>query len=113
MGYSSSGDIVSVNGGNTYLTVTGGTCATDCLIEVDPSTGAFAYDWGQTGYKGVFGLAFWGGSVYGFDVEGDLFQVTFSGIQMNVQKIPIADAPSGLSFAGAGSTTSAPLVGTM
>ena len=38
-GLSSSGDIVSVIGGGTYLTVTGSGCG-DCIIEVDPSNGA-------------------------------------------------------------------------
>jgi hypothetical protein len=111
MGFSSSGDIVSVkaSGSNpTYLTVKGTGCATDCLLEVDPSTGAFLRNWGPTGYSNVFGLAFWAGSVYGFDDGGDLFQIGFSGTALQVQSIPIPSAPPMLSFFGAGSTTSAP-----
>jgi hypothetical protein len=107
-GYSSSGDIVSVKGGGTYLTVTGPGCATDCLLQVDPSTGAFLKNWGPTGYKEVFGLAFWAGAVYGFDFEGDLFEVDFHGAAMQVTLLQIPSKPPMLSFQGAGSTTSAP-----
>jgi len=111
-GYSSSGDIVSVIGGGTYLTVTGGEACSesDCLVGVDPSTGAMLMNYGPLGYSGVYGLAFWAGTVYGFDAQGDLFQVTFNGNTIAVTAIPIPDAPPGLSFYGAGSTTSAPPV---
>jgi hypothetical protein len=116
MGFSSSGDIVSVkaSGSNpTYLTVKGPGCATDCLLQVDPSTGAFLKNWGPTGYSNVFGLAFWAGTVYGFDDGGDLFQIGFSGQALQVQAIPIPTAPPMLSFFGAGSTTSAPPAASM
>lgn len=113
-GYASSGDIVSVIGGGTYLTVTGGeACASsDCLVEVDPKSGALLTNYGALGYSGVYGLAFWAGTVYGFDAAGDLFQVTFTPPPMQVAAIPIPSAPAGLSFYGAGSTTSAPPVPT-
>jgi hypothetical protein len=113
MGFSSSGDIVSVKGGNTYLTVTGPGCTTDCLLQVDPKTGAFVHNWGPVGYSEVFGLAFWAGSVYGFDNGGDLFEISFSGIQLQIMKIPIPSAPPMLSFYGAGSSTSAPITPNM
>jgi hypothetical protein len=114
-GYSSSGDIVSVIGGGTYLTVTGGeACASyNCLIEVDPSTGALVTNYGPLGYTQVYGLAFWAGTVYGFDNAGQLFQVTLPGGKLDVSAIPIPNAPLGLSFYGAGSTTSAPPVSTV
>jgi hypothetical protein len=113
-GYSSSGDIVSVKGGGnpTYLTVKGGPKGTcdDCLIQVDPSTGAYLLDWGPINHEDVFGIAFWGGAVYGFDTAGDLFEIQFHGLAMQITDIPYPDAPAGLSWFGAGSTTSAPLV---
>ena len=111
-GYSSSGDIVSVIGGGTYLTVTGGEACSesDCLVGVDPSTGAMLTNYGPLGYSAVYGLAFWAGTVYGFDAQGALFQVTFNGNTIAVTAIPIPNAPSNLSFYGAGSTTSAPPV---
>ncbi len=110
-GYASSGDIVSVKGGGTYLTVTGGPSGScgDCLIQVDPSTGGFVYAWGPLGRASVFGLGFWGGSVFGFDTAGDVFEVDFHGAAMQVTNIPYGDAPAGLKWFGAGSTTSAPL----
>jgi hypothetical protein len=109
-GYVSSGDIVSVKGGKTYLTVKGGGCtANDCLVEVDPVTGSMLQNWGSIGHSSVFGLAFWGGSVYGFSDGGEVFQVTFDGNGITTSNIPIPQKPSNLSFWGAGSSTSAPL----
>ncbi len=107
-GYASSGDIVSVIGGGTYLTVTGGpeNCG-DCIVEVNPATGALVKMIGALGHSSVFGLAYWGGSAYGFDAEGELFEIDLSNGVSTV--IPIPNAPSDLSFYGAGSTTSAPL----
>jgi hypothetical protein len=107
-GFSSSGDIVSVKGGGTYLTVHGNGCG-DCLIQVDPKTGALVKNWGPTGYGAVFGIAFWAGSVYGFTSNGQLFEMTFNNGQLIVSgEIPIPNAPGNLSFWGAGSTTVAP-----
>jgi hypothetical protein len=110
-GYSSSGDIVSVIGGGTYLTVTGGSdCASnDCLVEVNPTTGALVTNYGSVQHSAVYGLAFWAGNVYGFDSGGDLFEVTFpdaGGLAITTINIP--NPPAGLSFYGAGSTTAAP-----
>jgi hypothetical protein len=109
--YSSSGDIVSVKGGGTYLTVKGGPMGTcnDCLIQVDPSTGAFLHLWGPVNHTDAFGLAFWGGAVYGFDTAGDVFEIQFEGLAMQITTIPDPGAPPALEWYGAGSTTSAPL----
>lgn len=108
-GYVSSGDIVSVKGGGTYLTVKGNGCG-DCLFEVDPKTGAMVKNWGPTGFGSVFGIAFWAGSVYGFTDYGQLFEMTFNNGQLIISgEIPIPNAPADLSFWGAGSTTVAPV----
>lgn len=112
-GLTSSGDIVSVKGGKTYLTVkgTGKTCTTnDCLVEVDPATGALVKNWGSIEHHNVFGLSFWGGKVFGFNEAGDLFEVTFGSSQLATSLISMPNKPSALSFWGAGSSTSAPLV---
>jgi hypothetical protein len=110
-GFVSSGDIVSVKGGKTYLTVKGGACSTnDCLVEVNPATGALIKNWGSIEHKNVFGLSFWGGNIYGFNEDGDLFEVTFGTTQLATAVIPIPGKPADLSFWGAGSSTSAPLV---
>jgi hypothetical protein len=110
-GYASSGDIVAVKGGGAYLTVKGGPdgSCNDCLVEIDPATGAFLRSWGPLGKTDVFGIAFWGGAVYGFDQGGDLFEVDFAGVASQVTKIPVPNAPPGLSFQGAATTTLAPL----
>jgi hypothetical protein len=113
-GLKSSGDIVSVKGGKTYLTVksaSGKTCVTnDCLVEVDPTSGTMVKNWGSIEHHNVFGLSFWGGKVYGFSDAGDLFEVTFGSSQLATNLIAMPNKPSGLSFWGAGSSTSAPLV---
>jgi hypothetical protein len=110
LGYTSSGDIVSIKGGGTFLTVKDGPGAcNDCLIEVDPKTGSFVKSWGPLGHKDVYGIAFWAGAVYGFDARGELFEVDFTGAATQVTLLPIPIAPPNLSFQGAGSTTIAPL----
>jgi hypothetical protein len=106
-GYSSSGDIVSVIGGGTFLTVNGNGCS-DCLLQVDPATGNLIQNYGSVSHSNVFGLAFWGGTAYGFDDQGDVFSIDVSNGQIVTTAIPVPNAPSGLSFWGAGSTTSAP-----
>ena len=107
-GYGSSGDIVSVKGGGTYLSAYGPGCS-DCLLQVDPKTGAMIKNWGSLGTGGVWGLAFWAGSVYAFDSGGRIFEVTFGATSITTKEIPIKDRPAGLSFWGAGSTTAAPI----
>lgn len=110
-GLRSSGDIVSVKGGKTYLTVKGGSCTTnDCLVEVDPANGKLLKNWGSVEHKDVFGLSFWGGKIYGFNKTGDLFEVVFGTSQLATTIIPMPGKPTNLSFWGAGSSTSAPLV---
>lgn len=108
-GYSSSGDIVSVKGGGTYVTVNGNGCG-DCLLEVDPKTGAMKKNWGSVGAAAVYGIAYWAGSVYTFDNGGQIFELTFGTSSVTAKSIPIPSKPAGLSFWGAGSTTSAPVV---
>lgn len=104
-GYSSSGDMVSLIGGGSYLTVNGNGCG-DCIVEVDPATGALVSMIGPLGHSSVFGLAYWGGVAYGFNDFGELFQIDVTTAATMV--IPIPMAPPGLSFYGAGSTTAAP-----
>ncbi len=106
-GYSSSGDIVSVIGGGTFLTVTGPSCG-DCLLQVDPKTGDLLQNYGSVGHGAVFGIAYWAGTVYGFDNAGVMFSITFPKGKMVTTNIPFPSAPPGLQFWGAGSTTSAP-----
>jgi len=114
-GLQSSGDVVSAKGGKTFVTVKGkqpGTtleCA-DCLAEIDPTSGKLVKNWGSLGVKDVFGLAFWGGELYAFTNGGELLLVTLDTAAgtLSTKPLAITNAPAGLKFWGAGSTTSAP-----
>jgi hypothetical protein len=107
-GLLSSGDIVSAKGGKTFVTVTGQGCSdSDCLIEIDPKTGALARNWGPIGKTQVFGLAFCAGDLYAFTNAGELVLMTIDTGALVTTPIPITNAPK--TFRGAGSTTSAPV----
>ena len=108
-GYSSSGDIVSVIGGGTFLTVKGGSqgCS-DCLLQIDPKTGDLVQNYGSIAHGDVFGLAFWGGTAYGFDNGGQIFSIGWQSGKLVTTDIPVPNPPPMLQFWGAGSTTSAP-----
>ena len=105
-GYASSGDLVSLIGGSSYLTVNGNGCG-DCLVEINPTTGALIKKIGPLGHASVYGLADWAGVAYGFDASGTLFQIDVT--TAATVDIPIPNAPANLVFYGAGSTTAAPL----
>jgi len=106
----SSGDIVSIVGGGTYLTIIPRNSVTadpqgDRIAEVDPTTGAIKRVIGATGTTGLYGLGYWGGIAYGFSNAGLLVKIdlgTGAGTP-----IPITAGPP--SFYGAGTTTIAPI----
>lgn len=107
-GLESSGDVVSAKGGKTFVTVRGKGCTdSDCLIEIDPATGALTKNWGPIGKTQVFGLAFWGGELYAFTNAGELVLVTLDTGVLEAKPVAITNAPT--TFRGAGSTTSAPV----
>ncbi len=107
-GYASSGDIVSVTGGGSFLTVTGNGCG-DCLLQVDPSTGDLVQNYGALPHGAVYGLGYWGGALYGFDANGDVFAIGTGGDGgLAVDDIVI---DGGTMWYGAGSTTIAPVTG--
>jgi len=107
--YTSSGDIVSVIGGGTFLTVKGGpnNCG-DCLLQVNPTTGDLIQDYGSVNHVDVFGLAFWAGTAYGFDNGGDVFSIGWNNGALVTSNITVPNPPPNLEFWGAGSTTAAP-----
>jgi hypothetical protein len=107
----SSGDVVSIKDGGTYLTVkpeVGMLAGGDRIVEVDPKTGALERIIGPTGADDVLGLGYWGGIAYGFTIAGTLIQIDLTNGAGTV--IPIPDTPSTLSFLGAGTTTVAPII---
>lgn len=107
-GFSSSGDLVATKDGKAYLTVKGPDCA-DCLVEIDPKTGAMTTNLGSLGAADAFGLAYWGGELYAFTDAGEVLLVTLANGKVETKSLPIPNAPAGLAFRGAGSTTSAPV----
>ncbi len=107
-GFESSGDLVSVKGGKTFLTVKGPDCA-DCLVEIDPATGALRHNYGSLGRTDAFGLAYWGGDIYAFTDGGEVILIKLVGDKLETTVVPVPNAPKGLAFRGAGSTTSAPV----
>ncbi len=105
-GYTSSGDIVSVIGAGTYLTVKGKECNdNDCLVEVNPTTGDLIKKIGSANHADVFGLAYWANQLYGFTSEGQMF--TYDLATNKTTDVSIPNAPFALSFYGAGSSTCA------
>lgn len=106
----SSGDIVSIIGGKTYLTAStsnDGTGGDDSILEVDPVHGTALNVIGSIGAGHVWGLGFWAGTAYGFDDAGQLLTIdltTGAGTP-----VPLSGSLSGLSFYGAGNTTAAPV----
>jgi hypothetical protein len=108
-GYTSSGDIVSVIGGGTFLTVKDGPhSCDDCLLQVSPTTGDLIQDYGDVKHADVFGLAFWAGTAYGFDNSGQVFSIGWQNGALVTSDIAVPNPPPGLQFWGAGSTTAAP-----
>lgn len=121
-GLVSSGDIVSIKGGDflTYLTVkatnacrNGQPCKAcenvDCVVRVDPVTGIPMGSFLPAKYTKIFGLAFWAGAVYGINEGGKLFSIEVSNTRADVTDIPIPNSVgSAIKFYGAGSTTAAP-----
>ena len=96
-GYASSGNIVSVIGGGTYLTVTGESrkehAATASSRSI-PRRAQSSTTSASSATSSVFGLAFWGGSCYGFDAEGEVFQIDLTNASTTMP-IPTPDAPPG------------------
>jgi hypothetical protein len=104
-GLSSSGDIFSLIGGGTYLTVKGENCS-DCLVEVNPATGKLLKQLGSIGiYANVWGLAFWAGTAYGFTSGGLMFSLD----PTTMVTTPIFYGGDPVPFWGAGSSTAAPM----
>ena len=108
-GYVSSGDIVSVAGGGTFVTVTPTGC-TDCvdnLVRINPQTGAMQLDYGSVGRENVYGLAYWAGVFYGFAGDGVAFTIRWNAAQqMTTANLALAGSPA--IWNGAASSTLAP-----
>lgn len=102
-GYTSSGDIVSVNGFGTVATV-GGTTGPDTLVRLAPVTFDATPIGSNTGYSDLWGVGFWKGKVFGFAESGEFVLVdTASGTGVHQET-------SEPNWWGAAVTTAAPIV---
>ncbi len=109
----SSGDIVSVRGLGTLATVTVGCpvfTGLDYLATVDPTTWEVTLIGTEsTGFDKIFGLGFWGGTIFGFvDAEGP-----DTGTMITIDPVTGVGTPavsSTFDWYGAGVTTVAPIV---
>jgi hypothetical protein len=97
-------DIVSIIGDETYSTAQG-PLFDERLVVLDPKTGRVKKDVGSLGDTIFGGLAYWGGTLYGFTVAGRIFAVDPKTARATEILIKV---PAGTRFDGAGVTTSAP-----
>ena len=98
-------DLVSILGDKTYSTVQG-PLFDERLVVLDPQTGEVKKDVGSLGDTIFGGLAYWGGTLYGFTVAGRVFAID-PGTARTTEIL--IKAPAGTRFDGAGVTTVAPL----
>src|SRR5690606_36803822 len=97
--------------GGTYVTARPLLSSSDhpnnALVEVNPAKGLAIRVIGMTGLPELWGLRFWAGTAYGFSANGVLLRLDLTTGAGTT--IPLPNVPSGLSFWGAGTTTSAPI----
>ncbi|MCD6498627.1 MAG: hypothetical protein J7M25_10060 [Deltaproteobacteria bacterium] len=108
----SSGDNVSFQTGahtfKTYATLRcenydtdpSNECYSDWLAEITPQDG-YAKLIGQTGYRAIYGLGFWGDRLYGFTSKGKYLQIDIH----TGKGMVLHDFGADMSFWGAGNTT--------
>lgn len=103
-GYTSSGDLVSVQGAGTFATVNPAGGGTDLLARIDTDNGYAATIIGSTGYDGIWGLGYWRNEVFGFTSDNQ-----FLLIDVDTGAGTVEEASS-VSWWGAGVTTLAPII---
>ncbi|TPV92731.1 MAG: DUF4394 domain-containing protein [Myxococcales bacterium FL481] len=102
-GITPSGDFVFVKDAGAYATVNNPDSLTDWLARVDVETGEATLI-GDTGLVSVWGLAYWGGQLYGFTSGGEIALIDPDTGETSVETTTTHD------FWGAGVTTSAPVL---
>ncbi|MEZ4404468.1 MAG: hypothetical protein R3B06_30895 [Kofleriaceae bacterium] len=107
----SSGDIVYVRGFGTVATVdVGAITGDDYLAVIDPANNWAATVIGTgTGFDKIFGVAFWGGALYGFADGGTGNGGSFIQIDRQTGRGTLITAGA-VRWFGAGVTTQAPLI---
>lgn len=104
-GFTSSGDAFSVETVGTYATVKAGLAFTDKLVQVNPATGAVLKTVGDTGVGDLWGVAWSGGTLYGFSANGKVYAIDIQ--TGKAQPAPGLLVPNGVSWWGAGVSTRA------
>jgi hypothetical protein len=97
-----SGDVVSIKGAGTFVTV--GERAQH-LYRIDTATGQIQADIGNLGSDLLGGLAYWGGTLYGFTFSGTVLAID----PATAQTTAVTTSASHLEFWGAGVETTAPV----
>lgn len=103
--YNLSGDIVSVRGAGTFVTVrrtTASSTDSDSLATVNVRTGALTLVGSNTGFDRIFGVGYWRSTLYGFTRQGE-----FITIDASTGRGRMVSSPA-MQFSGAGVTTLAP-----
>lgn len=101
-GWLLSGDLVSIAGAATYVTVRRSSTGTDSLATLDLATGALTII-GDTGFRSVFGLGYWRATLYGFSRSGQFITIDVRTGASQQVSMPVRQ------FSGAGVTTIAPI----
>jgi hypothetical protein len=99
-------DIVSLILDKTYTTAKLQS-PNDNLAVMDPKTGAITTNLGETTLTTIGGLAYWGGTLYGFSGEGGVYAMDPANGATTA--IAVAGVIPGMQFHGAGVTTAAPI----
>ncbi|MFT3700008.1 MAG: hypothetical protein QM831_43085 [Kofleriaceae bacterium] len=101
-GYSSSGDLVAVEGFGTVQTVAG--VSGDVLTKLAPNSFTASAIGSGTGYSQIWGVAFWKNKIYGFTNGGAFILIdATTGVGTMVQQ-------NGPAWYGAAVTTAAPVI---
>ena len=103
-GWGVSGDIVSIEGAGTFVTIrrTTGSSTTDTLATWDPRTGRTTH-LGEVGFPSLYGLGYWRSTLYGFTRAGAMISVNVRTGRGTRLSMPTME------FSGAGVTTVAPV----
>ena len=75
-GLISSGDVVAIIGGGMYATVTeANSTEPDMLASINPVTGVATVIGTDIGYENLWGVGYWGGTLYGFSSSGQVIAI--------------------------------------
>lgn len=101
-GWLLSGDLVSIAGAATYVTVRRSTTGTDSLATLDLATGTLSVI-GDTGFRALYGLGYWRSTLFGFSNGGEFISIDVRTGSGHLISTPV------MQFWGAGVTTLAPI----